>query len=87
MSPMAEPMAKKKPGRPPETEATSVSRKGRPKRGGRIASRIAVVATPEYKVWAEEFAQFAGESEVSDLVRAAMRNYAEVRKFRMPPPR
>lgn len=61
--------------------------KGRPKGAGRVTSRYAIVATPEYKAWMENFMEHAGETEVSDVFREGVRRYAEAIGFRPPPKR
>jgi hypothetical protein len=79
-------MAKKKPIQS-EPELPQKPRKGRPKGEGRITSRFAIVATPEYKVWMEAFLAHVGETEVSDAFREGIRRYAEATGFRSPPKR
>lgn len=61
--------------------------KGRPKGSGRLKSRYSIVHTPEYRTWMDSFLEFAGESEVSDAFREAMRRFAEAKGFRPPPKR
>ena len=67
-------------GAPPKTM-------GRPKGSGRVTSRFAIVATPEYRAWLDEFMKHAGETEVSDAFREGMKRYADSMKFRSPPKR
>lgn len=61
--------------------------KGRPKGAGRITSRYAIIATPEYRAWMAEFMEYAAETEVSDVFREGIRRYAEALGFRSPPKR
>jgi hypothetical protein len=61
--------------------------KGRPKGAGRITLRYAIVTTPEYRTWMEDFMAHLGEPEVSDVIREAIRSYAEMKGFRTPPKR
>lgn len=61
--------------------------RGRPKGAGRITLRYAVVTTPEYRAWMEDFMEMLGEPEVSDVIRESIRRYAESAGFRPPPKR
>jgi hypothetical protein len=61
--------------------------KGRPKGAGRITSRYAIVATPEYKAWMEGFLDHLGEVEVSDVFRDAVKALAAARGYAPPPKR
>lgn len=72
---------------PPKREEKPKTRKGRPKMGGRITSRYAVVTTPEYRAWMVEFMEATGELEVSDVLREGVRLLAEKKGFREPPRR
>lgn len=59
--------------------------RGRPKAGGRISFRYALVASPEYQTWMTEFRQFLGKQDVSDVLRESVREYAKEKGFRLPP--
>lgn len=60
-------------------------KKGRPKAGGRIASRYSVVASPEHQTWMDEFRVFLGKKDVSDVIRESLRSFANEKGFRTPP--
>lgn len=79
-------MAKKKP-ETPKRDETPTPRKprGRPKRGGRIGFRYAIVASPEYQVWMNEYRLFLGKADVSDVYRECVRAHAVANGFRVPP--
>lgn len=62
-------------------------RLGRPKGAGRVTSRYAIVATPEYRAWMKRFLDHIGEKEVSDVFREGVRRYASATKFEPPPKR
>lgn len=76
-------MAKKQGNSP---EPTPGKKRGRPKAGGKIGFRFSIVASPEYRVWMEEFRKLLGEDkEVSDVFRDGVKCLAESRGFREPP--
>lgn len=65
--------------------ATMAKKRGRPKAGGRIDFRYAIVASPEYQTWMTEFRGFLGKQDVSDVYRESVRHYAQEKGFRPPP--
>jgi hypothetical protein len=77
----------KEPKRPKDSAHPPKKRMGRPKGAGRITTRYAIVATPEYRVWMKEFVTHLGEPEISDVFREAIRLYADAKGFRPPPKR
>ena len=59
--------------------------RGRPKGAGRIASKVTMVATPEYMAWLKELAAHVGHREIGDTIRDALHKLAEGAGFRAPP--
>lgn len=76
-------MAKKQENSP---KSTTGKKRGRPKAGGKIGFRYSVVASPEHRVWMEEFLRFhKPEIDVSEVIRRGIKCYAESQGFREPP--
>lgn len=59
--------------------------RGRPKGAGRIASKLTMVATPEYMAWLKEFAAHVGHRETGDTIRDSLRERATAVGFKAPP--